>query len=99
MLEHIKVGSNTNQSLLAGAIANAIRTRGTTLVSCVGQKALYQAVRGLVIARRFLLKDGIEIFTQIDIESSGTSESSEEQNSEEIRSIVKISVTSKKVGE
>lgn len=104
MLENIKVSSKTNQSKLAGAIATAIRNNGTTTISCVGQYALLQAIKGLTLARRFLAEEKIEIYSQIDMEDAPRTETPVAEGeaapaAEEPRVIIKFTVTSKKVGE
>lgn len=108
MLENIKVSSKTNQSKLAGAIATAIRNNSTTTISCVGQYALLQAIKGLTLARRFLAEEKIEIYSQIDMEDAPRTETPVAETpaegeaapaAEEPRVIIKFTVTSKKVGE
>ncbi len=97
MLELIKVSSNTSQSKLAGAICAAIRENGTTLVSCVGFRSLVQSVRGLSIARRFLSEEGIEIYTDIEVENNVVVKNKDGEESGEHQEVYKFKVLSRKV--
>lgn len=94
MLESIKVGSKTNASSLAGAIANSIRVNKKTNITCVGAQAVYQAARGLALAQKFLEQDHLEIFAQYEVEHRQIDEEESEP-----KVIICISVTSRPLAE
>lgn len=53
----LKASGNTQIQKLAGAIAGNIRQEGAVQVSVVGASALNQAVKAIIVARRFLKDD------------------------------------------
>jgi stage V sporulation protein S len=69
----LKVSSRSNPNAVAGAFAGVVRDEGCAEVHVVGAGALNQAIKGVAIARGFLLEQGIDLvcvpsFTEIDIE-------------------------------
>lgn len=54
----LKAGSQTSLQALAGSIAINIRKEGAVVITVVGAGALNQAVKSIIIARRFLKADG-----------------------------------------
>lgn len=54
----LKVGSSTIVQKLAGSIAINIRQSGMVCLTMVGASALNKAIKGLIIARRYLKEDG-----------------------------------------
>ena len=57
-MQSLKASSNTVIQKLAGSIAINIRTEGMVTVTVVGASALNQALKGCIVARRFLRDDG-----------------------------------------
>lgn len=57
-MQSLKASSNTIIQKLAGSIAINIRTEGMVTVTVVGASALNQALKGCIVARRFLQDDG-----------------------------------------
>lgn len=101
MFEHIKVGAHTNQSHLAGAICRGIRANREAYMTCIGHTALYQAIRGITIARRYLEEEGIAIYAQFDIqyiekENKDVKDDSDTKNNS---TLIMISITSRRIEE
>lgn len=68
----LKVGSKSNASAVAGALAGTIREEGKAELQAVGAGALNQAVKAVAIARGFIAPSGIDLicvpaFIDIDI--------------------------------
>ena len=57
----LKVSSKTNPSSLAGAIASLLKEGKTINVKTIGAGALNQAMKGITIARGFVIVQGIDI--------------------------------------
>jgi len=57
----IKVAANSRATAVAGAIAGAIREQGKVDVRAIGASAVNQAVKAVVIARSYLMPEGIDI--------------------------------------
>ena len=53
-MEILKVGSKSNPSKVAGAIANIFREKKTLEIQTVGAGSLNQAIKALAIARGFV---------------------------------------------
>lgn len=74
--ERLKVSSTTRPQTLAGAIAKYItKDRKHVEVVAVGASAINQAVKGQILARRFVSTTGINLafipaFETIDIDGS-----------------------------
>lgn len=58
----IRVKATTVVSKLAGAIAHTLRTGSPCTVACIGARAINQAIKGVVSARRYLEAESIETF-------------------------------------
>ncbi len=64
-MQALKASSTTVIQKLAGSIAINIRNEGVVTVTVVGASALNQAIKGCIVARRFLKDDGnIDITVQ-----------------------------------
>ena len=59
--EIIRVRSNTDPTLLAGAVAKRIRLTGTAHLRAIGAAAISQAVKGITIANDYLVEEGTPI--------------------------------------
>lgn len=57
-MQQLKVSSQTVIQKLAGSIAINLRNDGAVSIIVVGASALNQAVKGIIVARRFLKDDG-----------------------------------------
>ena len=73
-METLKVGSASNPSSVAGALANVFRENNTAEIQAVGAGALNQAIKAIAIARGFVAPSGknlvcIPAFTDIVIEN------------------------------
>lgn len=72
-METLKVGTKSNPSKVAGALANVIRQTGNVEIQAIGAGALNQAIKAVAIARGFVAPSGKNIvcvpaFTDITIE-------------------------------
>jgi stage V sporulation protein S len=72
-MELIKVGSSSNPSSIAGAIAGFIRERGKIEIQAIGAGAINQAVKAVAIARGFVAPGGVDLicipaFTGVEID-------------------------------
>jgi len=72
-MDVIKVSGTSRTSAVAGAIAGVIREHKRAEVQAIGASAVNQAVKALVLAKSFLVKDGYNIvcipeFVDVDIE-------------------------------
>jgi stage V sporulation protein S len=70
------VAASTKVSALAGSIANCIRNDSTVDVRAIGPEAVNQAVKGIAVARSFLVPQDIDItcvptFVDYDEETTG----------------------------
>ena len=61
-MEILKVGSKSNPSKVAGAIANIFRENKSATIQTVGAASLNQAIKAIAIARGFLIPSGIDIY-------------------------------------
>jgi len=57
----IKVSARSRTAAVAGAIAGVMRDDSVAQVQAIGAGAVNQAIKAIVIARRFLEEDGIDI--------------------------------------
>jgi stage V sporulation protein S len=57
----LKAGAQTEPAALAGAIAEVIRKEDRVDVVSIGAGALNQAIKAIVIARSFLITNGIDL--------------------------------------
>jgi len=69
----VKVSANSRTAAVAGAIAGVMRERHYVEVQSIGAGAVNQAVKAIVLAKSYLINDGIDIvcipeFVDITIE-------------------------------
>jgi stage V sporulation protein S len=57
----LKAGTQTEPAALAGAIAEIIRKEECVDVVSIGAGALNQAIKAIVVARSFLITNGIDL--------------------------------------
>jgi len=57
----IRVSARSRTAAVAGAIAGVIRDDSVAEVQAIGAGAVNQTIKALVIARRYLEEDGIDI--------------------------------------
>jgi stage V sporulation protein S len=72
-MDIIKVSATSRTAAVAGAIAGVIRERKHADVQAIGAGAVNQAVKAVVLAKGYLVNDGIDIicipeFVDVDIE-------------------------------
>ena len=75
-MDTLKVSSKSNPNSVAGAMAGAVRERGSVDVQVIGAGALNQAVKAIAIARGFLTSSEIDLvcvpsFADIEIDGEG----------------------------
>ena len=83
-MDVIKVAGNSRTSAVAGAIAGVFRERQYVEVQAIGAGAVNQAIKALVLATKYLEKDGLHVafvprFSDVEIDGK-------------VRTAVKISV-------
>jgi stage V sporulation protein S len=61
-MDIIKVKAISRTAAVAGAIAGVMREQNHAEVQAIGAGAVNQAVKALVLAKNFLIQDGMEIF-------------------------------------
>jgi stage V sporulation protein S len=61
-MDIIKVKAISRTAAVAGAIAGVMREQKHAEVQAIGAGAVNQAVKALVLAKNFLVQDGMEIF-------------------------------------
>jgi stage V sporulation protein S len=72
-MDIIKVSATSRTAAVAGAIAGVIREHKHAEVQAIGAGAVNQAVKAVVLAKAYLVNDGIDIicypaFVDVDIE-------------------------------
>ena len=72
-MDIIKVSATSRTAAVAGAIAGVIRENKHAEVQAIGAGAVNQAVKAIVLAKGYLINDGIDIvsvpeFVDVDIE-------------------------------
>jgi len=70
----IKVAAGSRPAATAGAIASAVRRSGRANVRAIGAAAVNQAIKAVVIARRYLGEDGFDVVcipSFVDLEIHG----------------------------
>jgi stage V sporulation protein S len=72
-MDIIKVSATSRTAAVAGAIAGVIREKKHAEVQAIGAGAVNQAVKAAVLAKGYLVNDGIDIicipeFVYVDIE-------------------------------
>src|SRR3954453_10235425 len=60
-METLKVSTRSNPNSVAGAMAGAVRQAGSVEVQVVGAGALNQAIKGVAIARGYVIASGIDL--------------------------------------
>lgn len=68
----LKVSAKSNPNSVAGALAGALRQRGSAELQSIGAGALNQAIKAVAIARGFVAPSGMDLicvpaFTEIQI--------------------------------
>jgi len=81
----IKVSANSRTAAVAGAIAGVMREHGFAEVQSIGAGAVNQAVKAIILAKGYLVNDGITIvcvpeFVDVEIE-------------DKVRTAIKLTVT------
>jgi len=69
----IKVSANSRTAAVAGAIAGVMREKRFAEVQSIGAGAINQAVKAVILAKGYLVNDGIDIvcvpeFVDVDID-------------------------------
>lgn len=72
-MDIIKVSATSRTAAVAGAIAGVIREKKHAEVQAIGAGAVNQSVKAVVLAKGYLVNDGIDIicfpeFVDVDIE-------------------------------
>jgi stage V sporulation protein S len=57
----LKVSSKSNPNAVAGALAGAVRERGSAEIQAIGAGAVNQAVKAIAISRGFVAPAGIDL--------------------------------------
>ena len=81
----IKVSANSRTAAVAGAIAGVMREQHFAEVQSIGAGAINQAIKAVILARGYLVNDGIEIVCVpefVDVEIDG-----------KVRTAIKLTVT------
>lgn len=60
-MEVLKVSAKSNPNSVAGALAGAIKEKGSAEMQAIGAGALNQAVKAVAIARGFVATSGIDL--------------------------------------
>lgn len=60
-MEILKISATSKPKSVAGAIAAVLRTSGSVEVQAIGAGAVNQAVKSVVIARGYVIPNGIEL--------------------------------------
>ena len=81
----IKVSANSRTAAVAGAIAGVMRDNRYAEVQSIGAGAVNQAVKAIILAKGYLINDGMDIITTpefVDVEIDG-----------KVRTAIKLVVT------
>jgi stage V sporulation protein S len=62
----VKVSGTSRTSAVAGAIAGIIREQNEVSVQAIGASAVNQAVKAIIIARKYLQQDSIVVSLNMD---------------------------------
>ena len=81
----LKVSANSRTAAVAGAIAGVMREQRFAEVQSIGAGAINQAIKAVILARGYLVNDGIDIvcvpeFVDVDIDGK-------------VRTAIKLTVT------
>lgn len=60
-MDVLKVSSKSNPNAVAGALAGAVRERGSAEIQAIGAGAVNQAVKAIAISRGFVAPAGIDL--------------------------------------
>src|SRR3712207_5588506 len=71
--EVLKVRATTRSTAAAGAVAGSVREGGAPELQAIGAAAVNQAVKAVIIARNYLIVDGLDLccipgFTDVSID-------------------------------
>jgi len=81
----IKVSANSRTAAVAGAIAGVMREHRYAEVQSIGAGAVNQAVKAVILAKGYLVNDGIDIICVpefVDVEIDG-----------KVRTAIKLNIT------
>ncbi len=72
-MAEIRVSAKSPATAVAGSIAHVLREEKQADVQAIGVAAVYQAIKAIIIARDYLLCEGIDVvclpkFVQLDIQ-------------------------------
>ena len=70
----IKVSGTSRTSAVAGAIAGVVRDHNRADIQAIGASAINQATKAMILARGYLLQDGINVICIpefVDVEIDG----------------------------
>ncbi len=73
-MNFIKVAASSRSAATAGAIAGAVRRLGQANVRAIGAAAVNQAIKAVIIARRYLAEEGLDLVcipSFVDLEVRG----------------------------
>ena len=59
--EVLKVRATTQPAAAAGAVAGILREGGSPVLQAIGAAAVNQAVKAVIIARAYLVQDGLDL--------------------------------------
>lgn len=62
----LRVATDSAPALVAGAIAGQMRDRGYSQVRAIGMAAVYQMVKAVLTAQKFLEQDGIRLAFRLE---------------------------------
>ncbi len=77
-MDVIKVAARSHPPSVAGAIAAKVREQGCAHIQAIGARAVYQALRAIIITRHYLQSDGLDVdcipmFVTVEIEGRESS--------------------------
>ena len=72
-MDVLKVSSKSKPNSVAGALANAFKTKGAVEIQAIGAGALNQAIKAVAIARGFVAPAGVDLvcvpaFAEVEVE-------------------------------
>ncbi len=73
-VEVLKVSTNSNPKMVAGAVAAVLRNGSNVEIQVIGAGAVNQAIKSIIIARGYVAPNGIDLivipaFEQIEVNS------------------------------
>lgn len=63
---NFNVGAKTDIKIAAGAIAGSARDDESVSLQAIGQDAVFNAIRAVAVAREYLEKDQMDLFTKVE---------------------------------